>query len=308
MFNLRAVDLNLLPIFEAAYEERSLSKAAVRLAMTQPAVSHALSRLRAVFRDDLFVRHSRGMTPTPVADAIYGRLGDALGLVRSAVSEGRGFDPKVSERRFVIAIPHPLGPLFALRLIETVHAQAPKIALAFSTRSRPIELERGLVGGGIDLSVDWLPMKRETLVEEPLFEDRFVVIARKGHPALRRPATLKALVARWEFVRLRPRTSLDDHPLEEVRAWSRLNPRIALEVSEFLEVPTVVSQSDLLGTIPWSLARRARPILDVQVVPGIPRVAPSMVRMIWRAARSADPAHQFLREHVRRATRELAAG
>ena len=75
MLNLRAIDLNLLPVFEAAYEERSLSKAAVRLAMTQPAVSHALSRLRTAFRDDLFIRHPRGMTPTPAADAIYGRLG-----------------------------------------------------------------------------------------------------------------------------------------------------------------------------------------------------------------------------------------
>src|SRR5262252_8368411 len=114
MFNLRSVDLNLLPIFEAAYEERSLSKAAARLAMTQPAVSHALARLRATFRDDLFTRHSRGMTPTPVADAIYRRLGDALGLVRASIGETRGFEPASSERHFVIAVPHPLGPLLAL--------------------------------------------------------------------------------------------------------------------------------------------------------------------------------------------------
>ena len=71
MFNIRSVDLNLLPVFEAVYEEKSLSRAAVRLAMTQSAISHALSRLRSVFRDELFVRQSRGVVPTPAADRVY---------------------------------------------------------------------------------------------------------------------------------------------------------------------------------------------------------------------------------------------
>lgn len=305
MLNLRAVDLNLLPVFEAAYEERSLSRAAVRLAMTQPAVSHALSRLRATFHDDLFVRHSRGMTPTPIADAIYGRLGDALGLVRAAVGESRGFDPRASERRFTIAIPHPLGPMLALNLIRAMGGSAPHVTLSFSTRSRPLELERDLVSGRVDLSVDWLPMRREGLSEETLFEDRIVFIARKGHPCLKARNTLKALVAKWRFVRLRPRVNLDEVPLEELRAWTRLNPAIALEVSELLEVLMVVSQSDLLGIVPWSLAERARPMLGVQIVPGMPRTSPIPVRMMWRAGGTRDAAHRFLRDQVRHASREL---
>jgi len=86
VFNLRSVDLNLLPVFEAAYEERSLSRAATRLAMTQSAVSHALSRLRVVFRDELFVRQTRGVVATPVADLIYAKLRGALGSVRQSVA------------------------------------------------------------------------------------------------------------------------------------------------------------------------------------------------------------------------------
>ena len=80
--NLRGVDLNLLPVFEAVFEERSLSRAAVRLAMTQSAVSHALSRLRTVFRDELFVREARGVLPTSVAESVYARVRGALGSVR----------------------------------------------------------------------------------------------------------------------------------------------------------------------------------------------------------------------------------
>ena len=79
MLNLRSVDLNLLPVFEAAYEERSLSRAAERLAMTQSAVSHALTRLRALFKDELFVRQARGVLPTPAADRVYGKVHVALG-------------------------------------------------------------------------------------------------------------------------------------------------------------------------------------------------------------------------------------
>jgi DNA-binding transcriptional LysR family regulator len=306
MLNLRSVDLNLLPVFEAAYEERSLSRAAQRLAMTQPAVSHALARLRAAFRDDLFIRHSRGMTPTPAADAIYGRLGEALGLVRAAVTESRGFDPATSERRFQVAIPHPLGPLLALRLLARVKPAAPRVAIGFSTRSRPIELERGLADGRFDLAVDWLPARREGLVEESLFKDAVVAVARKGHPAIRRARSRKELAAGWEFVSLRPRIERGEHPLEGVREWVALKPAIALEVSEYLEVLAVVSGSDLVGLVPRSLARAAGARLDIREVPGAPATAAYPVRMIWRSGRTADPAHRFLREQVRAAAAEVA--
>ncbi len=96
MLNIRSIDLNLLPVFEAVYEERSLSQAAGRLAMTQSATSHALSRLRFVFRDELFVRHSRGVVPTAAADRIYARVRDALASVRESVTDARGFDPETS--------------------------------------------------------------------------------------------------------------------------------------------------------------------------------------------------------------------
>src|SRR5262245_10537736 len=133
MLNLRSVDLNLLPVFEAAYEERSLSRAAARLAMTQPAVSHALSRLRAVFEDELFIRQARGVAPTPVADQIYGKLRGALSSVREAVTESRGFDPATSRRSFFVAIPHPLGPLIAVDLRQRLTRAAPGLRVEFST-------------------------------------------------------------------------------------------------------------------------------------------------------------------------------
>lgn len=307
-FNLRALDLNLLPVFEAVYEEGSLSRAAGRLAMTQPAVSHALARLRAAFRDELFVRHSRGMTPTPVADGIHARLSDAMALVREAVAERRGFDPATSERRFAVALAHPLGPLLALELMAGFTAAAPGVRLEFSTRSRPVDLERAILEGRIDAAVDWMPAKGQGLAQEPLFDDRFVAVARAGHPALRADRKWKDLVARRRFVTLRPRAEGRDHPVDAIRAFWALEPRVALQVSEYLEVPVIASRSDLVGVMPRSVARQAAPLLGIREIALSPAPKVLPVRLLWRASREKDPALAFLRGEIRRAAAKLAPG
>jgi DNA-binding transcriptional LysR family regulator len=230
MLNLRGVDLNLLPVFEAAYEERNLSRAATRLSMTQSAVSHAMSRLRSVFRDELFVRQATGVIPTPVADLVYGRLRGALGAVRDSVTETRVFDPKTSERRFFIGISHPLGPMIAVRLRERLARAAPKIEIAFSTRSRPLEMERGMREGWVDAVVDWLTPGRGRFHELTLFEDSLVAVARSGHPALQRPPSLAEL-KKGAFVSLRPRVE-GEHPVPGIREWRRLQLNYVLEVSK----------------------------------------------------------------------------
>ncbi len=296
LLNLRSVDLNLLPVFEAAYEERSLSRAALRLAMTQPAVSHAMSRLRSVFRDELFIRQSRGVTPTPEADAIYAKLRGALGAVREAVVESRGFDPRTSARRFFVTIPHPLGPVIALAMRQHLAQAAPKVAVEYSTRSRPVELERGLRDGRVDAAIDWQSPHDKELRSVVLFEDRVVAMARAGHPALRLRTPGKVLKT-VEFVTLRPRGDEQAQP-EAIRDWARLNPRIALEVSELLEVLLVAGRSDLLGIMPASLAGIARANFGVRVVPASPKTQVLPTRLIWHARRERDPAHVYLRQQL----------
>jgi len=138
----------------------------------------------------------------------------------------------------------------------------------------------------------------------PLFEDQLVAVAREGHPAIRRARSRKDLLD-WKFVTLRPRVGPDEHPLEGVREWVRLGPTLALEVSEFLEVLAVVRQSELIGLVPRSLVNAARRILDVRAIPGVPGGTPFPIHMSWRASRSSDPAHEFLRNEVRIAARQV---
>ena len=266
--NLRGVDLNLLPVFEAAYEERSLSLAARRLAMTQPAVSHALARLRLVFRDELFVRHSRGMTPTAAADAIYARLRGALDTVREVVNEASDFDPAVSLRRFFLSIPHPMGPTIALKLIERLATIAPHIKLEFSTRSRPVSQEKSLREGRVDLAIDWLLPEDVQFHTDVLFDDRLVAIARVDHPVFSGVLSLDSLRA-GSFVMLRRRTT-DIERIRPYQSWLALNLKTVLEVSELLEILLVVCQSDLFGVMMESMANATKESLKVRVLT-IPR-------------------------------------
>jgi len=303
VLNLRSVDLNLLPVFEATYEERSLSRAAKRLAMTQSAVSHALTRLRAVFRDELFVREARGVQPTPVADLIYAKVRDALGSVRQSVAESREFDPRTSERRFFVGISHPLGPMIAVRALERLARAAPGVEVGFSTRSRPIELERGIREGRFDAVIDWLTPARGPFRELTVFDDAVVAVGRRGNPALRRMRSIRDL-KKAAFVSLRPRVD-GEHPVAGLREWQRLELNFVLEVSEILEIFMVASRSDLFGLIPRSMLKFAGYAFGLRPLQAGPKRISVPIKLLWHESRDADPAHAFLRKQLQLASRDV---
>ncbi|MBS0452606.1 MAG: LysR family transcriptional regulator [Proteobacteria bacterium] len=303
MVNLRSVDLNLLPIFEAVYEERNLTSAALRLAMSQPAVSNAVARLRAVFNDDLFVPHGRGVSLTATADAVYAKLHGVLSTVRDSVSESRGFDPKSSTRSFFISVPHPLGPLLAIRLRDRLAVAAPGVKVLFSTRSRPVEQEQALLDGRFDAAVDWLVPERNRFSETVLFEDAIVAVARQDHPAIHKTRTKKALNA-LTFVALRPRVE-GGSLIPGIQEWSHLMPNMALEVSEFLEVLVVASQSDLVGLIPRSMLKLARESFQLRALPVAVTTKTIPIKLFWTTSRSADPAQIFIRKQIESASRAV---
>jgi DNA-binding transcriptional LysR family regulator len=296
VLKIRSVDLNLLPVFEAAYEERSLSRAAEKLAMTQSAVSHAMARLRTLFNDELFVRQSRGMVPTRVADMVYGKVRGALAGVRAAVDETRGFDPRTSQRNFFVAISHPLGPLMAVRLREQLARLAPGVEVEFSTRSRPIEQERALREGRIDAAIDWLVPGGDQFSVAIVFRDDLVFMARRDHPLLEERSAARVIQS-GEFVNLRPRVA-GDHPVPALLAVQRLRLRVALEVSEVMELFMVASQSDLLTMVPRSMETFTRQTFDLRVLRSIPKTGLIPVHLIWHKSRDSDRAHAFLRKQL----------
>src|SRR4051794_32185376 len=295
MFNLRSLDLNLLTVFEAIYEIGTVTGAADRLALSQSATSHALGRLREACGDDLFVRVSKGLIPTPAAQALYPVISKALVDLRRSLAEAAGFDPAQSQRHFRISIPHPMGPFYALRLRAAAAAVAPSVALTFETVSRPVNLEDHIRDGIVDIAIDWVPVGLDPFVNRKLFDDELVLVARAEHPSVKGNATLEDL-RRLEFVFPHFRRELDRLP-SSLRDFENLHLPEALRVSELLEIPAIVSATDLVGIFPKSMASAIAKRLGLQLL-APPFELPVPIYTIWHEARRNDAAHRWLRELV----------
>ena len=251
MFNLRSLDLNLLTVFVAIYELGTVSGAADHLALSQSATSHALSRLREACRDDLFVRTRQGLSPTPVANEMYPAIKQALDSLRATLAEASGFDPGTSQRRFRISIPHPMGPFYLLALRAAVGAAAPGVVLTFDTVSRPLDLEESLRDGVVDVAIDWLPVELDPFINGKLFDDRLVLLVRRGHPLVDVDVTIEDLL-KAEFVTLHHRREPEHAPMA-IREFLKLGMREPVHVSELLEIPAVVAGTDLVGVFAASM-------------------------------------------------------
>ncbi len=296
LFNLRSLDLNLLTVFEAIYEVGTVGGAADRLALSQSATSHALSRLREVCTDGLFVRTRQGLSPTQVAKEMYPAIKQALEALRTTLAEASGFDPARSQRRFRISIPHPMGPFYAIALQTAAAAVAPGVALTFDTASRPVGLENNLRDGITDIAIDWLPVPLDPFVNRKLFDDEVVLLARGDHPTVHTDITIEDM-RRAEFVTLHRRREIEHVP-RALREVSELILRETVHVSELLEIPTVVASTDLLGIFPASMGPLMKNRLGLRVLPIPLELSPLPIYMVWHETRRHDTAHSWLREVV----------
>jgi LysR family transcriptional activator for leuABCD operon len=298
MTNLRSLDLNLLTVFEAVYEAGSIVRAAERLALSQSATSHAVTRLRETCADDLFVRVGQGIAPTPVAQRIYPEIKRSLEGLRRSLAEARGFDPTTSTRRFRIAIPHPNGPAWGLALRAAAGAVATGVRLEFDTRTAPSDLFELMRTGELDLAVDWVPAQGERFVCRRLFDDGLVFIARVGHPRATPKMGRDALRAE-SFARHWPRSGVRSAAVQQLHdALDSLDLDWAISLSEFLEVPYLVLTTDLIGYLPKSMWRQAQPIGFLQILEMPVPQAAIPVFQLWHETRRTDEGHRWLRELV----------
>jgi DNA-binding transcriptional LysR family regulator len=197
----RILDLNLLTVFEAVYETRSISAAATRLGMTQSAASHALARLRASLGDALFVRAGNTLKPTVTATTLYPTFRDSLDNIRAAIEGKVTFDPAWARGACRIAIPHISGPFIGLQLEKRIRKEAPFVSLSFDTRTLPSDLPLELEEGRVDLAVDWQRLAEGPYVHQQIFDDQLMLVVCRGHPRIR-PSSSMAEVAAEKFVSL----------------------------------------------------------------------------------------------------------
>jgi DNA-binding transcriptional LysR family regulator len=298
--NWGAFDLNLLIVFDAVMQDRSVTRAGSRIGLSQPAMSHALNRLRYMLKDELFIRTPEGMAPTPRAEQLAQPLRNALSEMQLAL-EPAAFDPAGSDRRFALAVNNYAAVVLAPPLVVAVTAAAPAVRLDLRP-SGTLDIVEQLDRGDLDLALGSLDDPGERFATAPLLEDPFVMVMRRGHPASRRKLTPAAFAAlpHLEISSSREDTGFIDRWLGE-RGLAR---SIALR-APYLSAAPILVQSDLVATLSRRIAQEFVRNHPLQI--GKPPYDSPNVRtaMVWHRRVERHPAHRWLREVVLSVSKSL---
>jgi DNA-binding transcriptional LysR family regulator len=308
---LAAIDLNLLVVFDALAREKSVTRAAERVGVTQSAMSHALRRLRDLLGDPLLVRGRSGMVLTPRAEALVVPLRAGLMTIARALGEPARFEPATARRSFSIATPDLFDVLAIPPLLERVRREGPGIDLAVVRLSDRLdqELETGEVDAAVIPQIDGgpPPLAAPGMVRRTLLHDRFTCLIRAGHPALprRKPASL-SLEAYLALSHALISPSGEGPGLVDLALERRgLRRRIALRIPHFYPALPIVARSDLVLTAPRSLATLVPAGLPIVSLPPPLRVPGHSLHLIWHERFSDDDGHRWLRDLVAAVVRSL---
>ena len=289
--DIRSVDLNLLKAFDALTTERAVTRAADRIGLSQPAMSHALSRLRNLFADDLFVRTPRGMEPTARAREIAPLVTAAIEHIEAALNLGIGFDPAKSTGIFTAGMAEYAEVALVGRLAEAFARQAPRATLRL-TPLTGIDAAEQLDRGAIDVAVAHLvttPTHIESLL---LLRDPVVVIARRGHPIAGQNLSIEAYAA-LNHILVSPRGATSG-ALDRILVDFGLRRRIALLVATYLALPVALAASDLVATVPSRIARQIAATAEIEIMP-LPIDFSMTVSMAWHRRAASEPAQAWFR-------------
>lgn len=294
--DLSRLDLNLFVVFDAIWQEGSLTRAAGRLHLTQPAVSHALARLREVCDDALFVRDGRLMQPTPRARAMAPRVQEALSALGRSLAPEPGFDPARATRGFTIGLRAAQEPFVLRALLPQLGAAAPGLDVAL-VRTDRARLEEELRQGRLDAALDVpLPVSRH-IGRMPLRSEPMQVLARPGHPLLPDGVLTLEAYLRADHVLVSTRRSglgLEDSALSLLGRQRR----IRLRCQHYQAACAAVRHSDLLLTLPRCHAELADAAGACLHLPAPCAMPPFEVQLYWDQRRDADPAQQWLRRRL----------
>jgi DNA-binding transcriptional LysR family regulator len=303
--NLTALDLNLLVVLRALLVERSVTRAARRVGLSQPATSHALSRLRDALGDPLFVRSGRELVPTPRAEGLRDALDDALGRLERALDAPRPFEPRRATRTFTIGTSDYASFVLLPALLARLASAAPGIDLRVRDLGSRSVVD-SLSGDELDLAIAVLgPARRPGLRVEQLFTDRFACLIRRDHPRVRDELTLERFVE-LPHAFVAPRGTRGGAVDDALRARG-LERRVALLLPNFLVAPHVVARSDLVVTLGERIARTFAEELPLRVLaPPLP-LPPFTMSAVWHDRFEGDGAHAWLRGQVLDAATEIEA-
>ena len=304
--NFRTLDLNLLRVFDEVMAERSLTKAAHNLALTQPAVSNAMRRLRETLGDDLVRRSGQGLEPTPRANTLWPAVREALRQLQETLVPNP-FDPATSTATFVLGMADATASELIPGLLSVVERDAPGVSLRIvplSTR----DPRRLLDAESADLAIGHFPAALADLTasaqaggavsfaHQRLYEGKYVCVMRKNHPLAKKPLTIERYCeARHMLVSFSGRSF---GFVDEALAALQRKRRVVITVNQFFTAGRVVSHSDLLTVLPRHFVRVADAGHSL-VVKDLPFEMPAVhVDALWHKRLQQSSAHQWLRSAV----------
>jgi DNA-binding transcriptional LysR family regulator len=293
--HLSKVDLNLFVVLETIYAEGGITRASRRLNLSQPAISHALSRLRRMFDDPLFTRHGRAMTPTPLARRLIEPIRQALEGLEVTLANANRFEPASAVKHFTVGMRDAVESVVLPRLMGAVVANAPSIDISV-VRAERRELERELSAGTLDAAIDVLLPLSEEIRRRRLGSERLTVVARRRHPRVRTKLSLDAYLAQEHILVSSRRRGLSAEDFELGRR--SLRRRVRLRCQSYLAACRVVSGSDLLLTMPARYARILNAQLPNRLLP-FPLDVPAFdTYLYWHINADSDPANEWLRRQL----------
>ena len=291
--HISRIDLNLFVVLDAIYREGNITRASQALKLSQPALSHALGRLRELLKDPLFVRQGSGMVPTPLTRNLIGPVRQALQTLELNVRQSQRFDPGQTHRAFHLGLRDVFEATILPALVRTLQDQAPGIELT-SVRTDRRTLEADLAAGALDLALDIPLPTGDSIRQTRVFRDRLIVMGRAEHPVLRDELTLAGYLSQTHILvsSRRQGRGLEDFELNR-EGYRR---RIGLRCQHYFAACRVVSQTDWLLTMPEQYARIANAQFGNRIVPFPLPTQPLDVHLYWHANVDHDPANQWLRE------------
>tara|TARA_R110001592_G_scaffold81650_6_gene242370 strand:- start:1366 stop:2265 length:900 start_codon:yes stop_codon:yes gene_type:complete len=290
------VDLNLFVVFEAIYCEGNITKAASALNLSQPAVSHSLSKLRDHFDDPLFVRQGNEMRPTAVASNVIADVREALRQLHVCLAQSKQFEPLTSRKNFTISLHGALEASYLPPLMQRINREAPLVNIQSSRRVNRNELENKLASGDIDLAIDMLLPVSDTILHTQLEKNKLVVLARKNHPKIKSILDLDLYLAQ-DHVLVSSRsvgTSVEDFELARLG----LQRKIGLRCQHTFSACRVITDNNMLLTTTETTAKMYAQLLNLVIYP-LPVDLPDIdVHLYWHSNLDFEPANKWLRNKI----------
>jgi DNA-binding transcriptional LysR family regulator len=293
----RSFDLNLLPVLVSVFDHGSVTAAAQHLGMSQSALSTALAKLRTTYGDPLFHRVGHGMQPTARMRALIDPVREALAHLDASITAEPAFDPATTEHTFSFAMSDLGEMVFMPKILQRLRELAPRAAVR-SVAASASHIERGLETGEIDVAVGYFPdLKEKSFAEMHLFFHHFVCLLRADHPITASTLSMSQFLSLEHAVVYGAGRSYEI--VERFLRAKKIKRRVALETPHFMSIPIIISQSDLIVTVPHAVGVFVKSAhMNIRIAQPPMRTPRIDLKMHWHRNFQRDAKNKWLRDIV----------